>query len=215
MGRHSYRKPRALRRPTVPRFVLGSAALAVAAVSVEPFALAYADSSGVNWDAVAKCESGGNWATNTGNGYYGGLQFTPSTWRANGGSGMPQNASRDEQIRVAENVKKSQGMGAWPVCGRHGYDGGATAYRPVITKPAPKPKHAAPAPVAPSQPPKPAPLPDILMGPALYPGGEVRTVAPGDCLSSISGDRWQQVAELNHINGPDYTIYPGQQLILE
>ena len=74
----------------------------------------------VNWDAVAACESGGNWSINTGNGYYGGLQFTLGTWRANGGSGSPQSASRDEQIRVAENVRRSQGMGAWPVCGRRG-----------------------------------------------------------------------------------------------
>jgi hypothetical protein len=75
---------------------------------------------GVNWDAVAACESGGNWGTATGNGYYGGLQFTMSTWRANGGSGSPHQASKDEQIRVANNVLKSQGIGAWPVCGRRG-----------------------------------------------------------------------------------------------
>ena len=73
-----------------------------------------------NWDAIAQCESGGNWAANTGNGYYGGLQFNLGTWRANGGSGMPHTASKDEQIRVAENVAARQGMGAWPVCGRRG-----------------------------------------------------------------------------------------------
>jgi resuscitation-promoting factor RpfE len=74
----------------------------------------------VNWDAIAQCESGGNWGISTGNGYSGGLQFTPSTWRANGGWGAPNGASRDEQIRVAENVLHSQGIGAWPVCGRRG-----------------------------------------------------------------------------------------------
>jgi resuscitation-promoting factor RpfE len=74
----------------------------------------------VNWDAIAACESGGNWGISTGNGYSGGLQFTPSTWRANGGSGSANGASRDEQIRVAENVLHSQGIGAWPVCGRRG-----------------------------------------------------------------------------------------------
>jgi len=74
----------------------------------------------VNWDAIAACESGGNWGINTGNGYSGGLQFTPSTWRANGGSGSPNGASREEQIRVAENVLRTQGIGAWPVCGRRG-----------------------------------------------------------------------------------------------
>ena len=92
------------------------------ALAVAPMALATgtASADSVNWDAVAACESGGNWAINTGNGYYGGLQFTQSTWSANGGSGSPHNASREEQIRVAENVLHSQGIGAWPVCGRRG-----------------------------------------------------------------------------------------------
>ncbi len=74
----------------------------------------------VNWDAIAGCESGGNWAISTGNGYAGGLQFTSSTWHSNGGAGSPNGASREEQIRVAENVLHSQGIGAWPVCGRRG-----------------------------------------------------------------------------------------------
>ena len=74
----------------------------------------------VNWDAIAQCESGGNWAISTGNGFAGGLQFTSSTWHGNGGSGSPASASREEQIRVAENVLHSQGIGAWPVCGRRG-----------------------------------------------------------------------------------------------
>jgi hypothetical protein len=84
----------------------------------EPSAPAQAHS--VNWDAIAACESGGNWGISTGNGYAGGLQFTPSTWSSNGGSGSPSNASRHEQIRVAENVLHTQGIGAWPVCGKRG-----------------------------------------------------------------------------------------------
>jgi resuscitation-promoting factor RpfE len=74
----------------------------------------------VNWDAIAQCESGGNWAISTGNGFSGGLQFSSGTWRANGGSGSANAASREEQMRVAENVLHSQGIGAWPVCGRRG-----------------------------------------------------------------------------------------------
>ncbi|GAA4756507.1 transglycosylase family protein [Gordonia alkaliphila] len=70
-----------------------------------------------NWDAVAGCESGGDWAINTGNGYYGGLQFSLPTWQSHGGSGMPHQVSREEQIRVAENVLQTQGVGAWPTCG--------------------------------------------------------------------------------------------------
>jgi hypothetical protein len=91
------------------------------ALAVTPMALAgTANADSVNWDAVAACESGGNWAINTGNGYYGGLQFSMGTWKSNGGSGSPHNASREEQIRVAENVLQSQGIGAWPSCGGRG-----------------------------------------------------------------------------------------------
>lgn len=70
-----------------------------------------------NWDRVAACESGGNWAINTGNGYYGGLQFSLSTWRAYGGAGYPNQQSKAEQIRVAERVRTQSGLGHWPVCG--------------------------------------------------------------------------------------------------
>ena len=69
------------------------------------------------WDALARCESGGNWATNTGNGYYGGLQFSLGTWQANGGSGLPSNASRLTQIAIATKIRNaSGGYGAWPAC---------------------------------------------------------------------------------------------------
>jgi LysM repeat protein len=71
---------------------------------------------GTVWDRLAECESGGNWSINTGNGYYGGLQFSQSSWSAAGGSGNPANASRAEQIRVAENLLQMQGWGAWPSC---------------------------------------------------------------------------------------------------
>ncbi len=77
----------------------------------------YAGGSSV-WDAIAQCESGGNWAANTGNGYYGGLQFNLGTWQAYGGSGLPSNASRETQIAIAEKVRAaSGGYGAWPHCG--------------------------------------------------------------------------------------------------
>ncbi|MGV0814363.1 transglycosylase family protein [Mycolicibacterium boenickei] len=87
-------------------------------------ATATAGADSVNWDAIAECESGGNWSTDTGNGHYGGLQFKPTTWAAHGGVGSPAAASRAEQIRVAENVLATQGIGAWPKCG---VSGGAPA----------------------------------------------------------------------------------------
>jgi len=70
-----------------------------------------------NWDAVAQCESGGNWQANTGNGEYGGLQFKPATWAQYGGVGNPAAASREQQIAVANRVLADQGLDAWPKCG--------------------------------------------------------------------------------------------------
>ena len=68
------------------------------------------------WDNLAKCESGGNWQINTGNGYYGGLQFTESSWNAVGGQGLPSQASREEQIMRGKMLKERGGWGNWPAC---------------------------------------------------------------------------------------------------
>lgn len=81
---------------------------------------AHADS--VNWDAIAQCESGNNWSINTGNGFYGGLQFTQGTWMNYGGGSFASRAdlaSRTEQIAIANKVLQAQGWGAWPVCSRY------------------------------------------------------------------------------------------------
>ncbi len=89
-----------------------------------PVATSYpATSGGVNWGAIAACESGGNWGTSTGNGFYGGLQFSEGTWLANGGgqyASTAAGASQSQQIAVAQRVLASQGIGAWPVCGANG-----------------------------------------------------------------------------------------------
>lgn len=150
----------------------------------------------VNWDAIAQCESGGNWAINTGNGYYGGLQFKLSTWRSNGGVGNPANATREQQIAVAERVLVSQGIGAWPVCGKRAGD-----VTPSRTEPA-KPT----APAAPSSPP-------TSTGPT-----SEYTVVSGDTLWSIATGRdvsggWQQIYEANRnvVADPDL-IQVGQTL---
>jgi len=118
-GRH--RAPRRLsplRRGLALALATGIAGITPLVAGASP---AQAD---VNWDAIAQCESGGNWNTNTGNGYQGGLQFSPSTWRAYGGNryaGSAHHASRSEQIAVARRVLRGQGIGAWPTCGRKGY----------------------------------------------------------------------------------------------
>ena len=80
--------------------------------------------NGAIWDAVAGCESGNNWAINSGNGFYGGVQFDSGTWIANGGlkyAPRADLATREEQIAIAEVTRARQGWGAWPVCsGRAG-----------------------------------------------------------------------------------------------
>ncbi len=85
--------------------------------SYQPQAVAApAIADGSVWDAIARCESGGNWAINTGNGYYGGLQFTLGSWQAVGGIGYPHQASREEQITRGKLLQARQGWGAWPAC---------------------------------------------------------------------------------------------------
>ena len=156
------------------------------------------------WDKVAQCESGGNWSTNTGNGYYGGLQFSPSTWRAYGGTGSAHNASRAQQIAVAERVLAAQGWGAWPVCSRKA---GATGYAASPGKAAPK---AAPAkPAAPKAAPAAKPAAPVAGG---------YTVKPGDTLSSIAAAQkvaggWNTLSSMNGLPNAN-VIHPGQVLRL-
>lgn len=98
-------------------------ALVPAAVSVSLLTSPAASADTVDWDAVAVCESSGNWSINTGNGYHGGLQFAPSTWTGHGGGEFAPSAdqaTREQQIIVAERVLATQGIGAWPVCGKRG-----------------------------------------------------------------------------------------------
>ena len=93
--------------------------LPVAALTMALSACYNVGAAGSVWDELAQCEAGGNWAANTGNGYYGGLQFSGSTWTASGGGEFAPTAnlaSREQQIVVAERVLASQGWGAWPSC---------------------------------------------------------------------------------------------------
>jgi LysM repeat protein len=88
------------------------------AAKAKPTADAAAPTSGDVWDKLAYCESRGNWSINTGNGYYGGLQFSMSTWTGNGGTGSPAAASRETQIEIAKKVQANQGWKAWPACAK-------------------------------------------------------------------------------------------------
>lgn len=87
----------------------------VVAVSTAPTA-GVASADDVNWEAIAQCESGGNWSANTGNGYYGGLQISQSTWDEFGGVGSPAAAPPLEQVEVGERIMAAQGPRAWPRC---------------------------------------------------------------------------------------------------
>jgi len=116
MGRH--------RKPTTSAVKVAKIAFTGAVIGTGSIALAGQAGAATDgeWDQVARCESGGNWAINTGNGYQGGVQFSPSTWSSHGGGEFApaaNMATKEEQIAVAERVLASQGRGAWPVCG-HG-----------------------------------------------------------------------------------------------
>jgi LysM repeat protein len=177
----------------------------VAAISMAGLALSATGANAAStstWDALAQCESGGNWAINTGNGYTGGLQFSPTTWAAYGGTGSAADASREQQIAVAEQVQAAQGWGAWPSCaaqlGLSG-GGGATAVAPQSVPVQAAPVQAAPvqaAPVAAA----PVTVPQHAAPVAL--SGETYTLEAGDTLSIVAGKLgiaggWQQLADAN------------------
>ncbi len=103
-------------RPMPSSSVTSYSAAASTPTNASRTASATPAASGSVWDRLAQCESGGNWAINNGNGYYGGLQFSLSSWQAVGGSGLPSNSSRDEQIMRAQMLQARQGWGAWPAC---------------------------------------------------------------------------------------------------
>ncbi|PNH86007.1 transglycosylase family protein [Arthrobacter sp. AFG20] len=214
---------------------LAAVSAATLALSATAANAATPTASASTWDALAQCESGGNWSTNTGNGFSGGLQFTPQTWAAFGGTGSPQGASRAQQIAVAEKVQASQGWGAWPACSaKLGLNGGGGAPAPQIL-PQSAPVQAAPvqapvqtasvqtAPVA--QAPVAAEVPvqapaEARHAAAIAVSGQTYTVQEGDTLSKIAQKLgiqggWQQLADANTdtISDPNL-VFVGQVLQL-
>lgn len=172
-----------------------------------------ASAHGINWDAIAKCESGNNWSINTGNGYHGGLQFTNQTWLgAGGGKYAPRAdlASRSEQIAIASKLSLSN----WPVCGAHAYDSGYSGdntpstsrkHDSTPTKPYKAPVKHDETSVAPS---------DQYNADANY------TVVAGDTLSGIAAAKdlnWEKVYQDNKKvigSNPDL-IFPGQRFTVK
>ncbi|MET8784582.1 MULTISPECIES: transglycosylase family protein [unclassified Streptomyces] len=179
------------------------------------------------WDAVARCESGGNWSINTGNGFYGGLQFTNSTWAAYGGTAYASRAdlaSKSQQIAIAEKVLAGQGKGAWPVCGKGlsgtPYNGAAAATssggaKSGAARTAPQPaSRSTERPAAKKTVTTPADR-KVEKGDGEY------KVVKGDTLSSIAAKNgvqggWQKLFQLNKdiVEDADL-IYPGQLLHLK
>ncbi|WP_155055509.1 LysM peptidoglycan-binding domain-containing protein [Streptomyces blattellae] len=159
------------------------------------------------WDRIAQCESGGNWHINTGNGYYGGLQFAAGTWRAYGGTAYAataDQASREQQIAVATKVQRAQGWGAWPTCSAR-----AGAYGSAPAAPATGSDTAKAAP--PEAPERPSTHSDRGTSRGDY------TVRQGDTLSGIAaryGTTWQRIHAANKavIGGDPNVIVPGQRL---
>lgn len=177
------------------------AIVAIGATGAIPLAATAAQGATVaTWDKVAACESSGNWSINTGNGFYGGLQFTQSTWNAYGGTAYAARADlaiKSEQIAVAEKVLAGQGPGAWPVCGpRAGLTAGGPAPTLTTTKPTP---------------PKPTQAPATGHVAGTY------VVQRGDWLSKIAhrrGMSWHRLYGANRavVGGNPNLIYPGQHL---
>jgi murein DD-endopeptidase MepM/ murein hydrolase activator NlpD len=186
------------------------------------------------WDKVAACESTDNWGINSGNGFYGGLQFTQSTWEAYGGTAYASRAdlaTKDQQIAIAEKVLKGQGPGAWPVCSGHaGLTRGGSA--PRLTTVADTVRHTTPATARTADTETAATKPAKETGPKkaepkktaptdVPTRREGYTVAKGDSLSQITVDErlagtWQKVYDDNRklIGDDPDLIFPGQRLVL-
>lgn len=220
-------------RRTAAALAIGGA---VAATMSMPAANAV---DGATWDALAQCESGGNWSINTGNGFYGGLQFTQQSWNGVGMSGSPATASRAQQIEAGERLLAIQGWGAWPACsaklGLYGKTGAAPTYTEPTTTVAAQSQtqqtYTAPAaqaaPVAaPAAPAVEAPAAPVaapaVEAPAAAPkaAAGTYTVVPGDSLSLIAAKLgvaggYQAIAAANTdiIYNVDL-IFPGQVLTI-
>ena len=203
----------------------GTLVATAAAVSFAAVGTAQASTSH-NWDGVAACESGGNWHINTGNGFYGGVQFSASTWRAYGGGAYASRAdlaSKSQQIAIAERVLRGQGIGAWPVCGRHLTGGTST---PAVERSAkPAAKHYAPK-VVQHHTVRPAPAHHVTAHPSTIHHAKstqkvsttTYTVRAGDYLSRIAVQHhvkggWQTLAHLNRatVHNPNL-IFVGQHI---
>ncbi|MFJ3444728.1 transglycosylase family protein [Streptomyces sp. NPDC086081] len=223
------------RRPSKATRAIAIAGVTGAAVAAPLMAAGNASAATASeWDAVAQCESGGNWSINTGNGYYGGLQFSASTWAGYGGTkyaSTADQATKAQQIEIAEKVLASQGKGAWPVCGKGlssaGYTGGGStdsgssaqsqsqSQQSTETRETQQPASRSDE--------RPAAKKTVTTptGKKVKKGDGEYKVVKGDTLSSIAAEEkvkggWEKLFKLNKDIVEDANlIYPGQQLHLK
>ncbi|GGV80925.1 LysM peptidoglycan-binding domain-containing protein [Streptomyces griseoloalbus] len=225
-GKGKHRRPSKATRAIAVTGVVGAA---VAAPLMAAGGASAATAS--EWDAVAQCESGGNWSINTGNGYYGGLQFSASTWAAYGGTAYAASAdqaSKAQQIEIAEKVLAGQGKGAWPVCGTglsNAASSGASTGSSQSTgstetrETEQKASRSAERPAAEEKAEKKTVT--TPTGKKVAKGDGEYKVVKGDTLSTIAEEHdvkggWAELFELNDdiVDDADL-IYPGQQLHLK
>lgn len=198
------------------RTIGGGVAVAVmSALGVTLAATPASAASTSTWDKIASCESGGDWHIDTGNGYYGGLQFSASTWRGYGGSGLASDASKSEQIRIAEKVLASQGWGAWPTCSaRYGLYGKTGSIRTSSSRSHATVKHHTVHRVTHAVHHRARHAAHVTLS------GKTYTVRAGDTLARIAAKLhvsggWQRLADANanSVSDPNL-IYVGQVLHL-
>ena len=225
-GRHRRYQPSRINRASLT-VTAGGAGIALPLITAASAGAATTDV----WEKVAACESTGNWHINTGNGYYGGLQFSSSTWAAYGGTAYAASAdqaSKSQQIAVAEKVLAGQGKGAWPSCGvglsGAAYTGGTAEGAPAPERKAEQPTTRSEQRTAPKATPKKAESKKTVTTPTgkkVKKGDGEYKVAAGDTLSKIAAAQkvkggWAKLFELNKdvVEDADL-IYPGQQLHLK
>ncbi|MFI8853554.1 transglycosylase family protein [Streptomyces sp. NPDC053499] len=217
-GKGRHRRPGKAARIATLTGVAG-AAVAIPLVSATGAQAASVDT----WEKVAQCESSGDWHANTGNGYYGGLQFNNSSWAAAGGTKYAPRAdlaTKDQQIAVAEKLLKMQGPGAWSCAGAGGLTSGGPAadVDPDGGNAQPQ-QQSAPRKAAPQKPAQPKPAQPKPAQPQQAPatGHGTYTVEPGDTLGEIAeahDTTWQKIYEDNKstVGGDPDLILPGQKL---
>ena len=218
-----------VRRTRTTALLAGAALLAPLGLLAATGNAAAAD--GGVWDRIAQCESGGNWHINTGNGYYGGLQFSAGTWRAYGGTAYAptaDKASRSAQIAIANKVQGAQGWGAWPTCSARagaygkapGSSGAGSSAGSATSKPAAEPATRSASGPAHEQTRRSVPAKTPDRAPGHTGRGSSRgdyTVREGDTLSAIAarhGTTWRKIYAANKsvIGGDPDLIVPGQRL---